>query len=86
MRRSAMTYVDYAKLNGVVFDISLTPNRGDATGVAGIARDLAAFGLGTLTTPPVEPVPATAGPSPIPRRAALRRGRAARPAACSRAG
>ena len=27
-------YVEYAKLNGVVFDISLTPNRGDATGVA----------------------------------------------------
>lgn len=58
-------YVDYAKLNGVVFDISLTPNRGDATGVAGIARDLAAFGLGTLTTQSVDPVPATAGASPI---------------------
>jgi phenylalanyl-tRNA synthetase beta chain len=59
-------YIDYAKLNGVVFDISLTPNRGDAAGVAGIARDLAAFGLGTLRTPEVEAVPATLGPSPIP--------------------
>ena len=41
-------YVDYAGLSGVVFDISITPNRGDATGVCGVARDLAAFGLGTL--------------------------------------
>ncbi|RYE85601.1 MAG: hypothetical protein EOP19_09130 [Hyphomicrobiales bacterium] len=41
-------YVDYAGINGVVFDISITPNRGDATGVYGVARDLAAFGLGTL--------------------------------------
>ena len=32
----------------MVFDISVTPNRGDATGVYGMARDLAAFGIGTL--------------------------------------
>ncbi len=31
--------------------MALTPNRPDATGVAGIARDLAAAGLGTLKTP-----------------------------------
>lgn len=41
-------YVEVAGINGVIFDISLTPNRGDAAGVYGIARDLAAFGAGTL--------------------------------------
>ena len=50
-------YVDYAGINGVVFDISITPNRGDATGVYGIARDLAAFGLGTLKQTDFSPVP-----------------------------
>jgi len=57
-------YVDYAGINGVVFDISITPNRGDATGVRGVARDLAAFGLGTLKDTDMSPVPST-GPSPI---------------------
>ncbi|KKB76130.1 phenylalanyl-tRNA synthetase subunit beta [Devosia limi DSM 17137] len=59
-----MKYVDYAGINGVVFDISITPNRGDATGVYGIARDLAAFGLGTLKSTDMSPVPSK-GPSPI---------------------
>lgn len=59
-----MKYVDYAKINGVVFDISITPNRGDATGVYGVARDLAAFGLGTLKQTDMSPVPSV-GPSPI---------------------
>jgi len=31
-----------------IFEIGLTPNRGDCAGVRGIARDLAAAGLGTL--------------------------------------
>lgn len=57
-------YTDYAGINGVVFDISITPNRGDATGVYGIARDLAAFGLGTLKATDMSPV-ASNGPSPI---------------------
>src|SRR3954471_22552072 len=59
-------YVEYAKLGGVVFDISITPNRGDATGIYGVARDLAAFGLGTLdsTERYMSPVPSQ-GPSPI---------------------
>ena len=60
-----MAYVDYAGLGGVVFDISITPNRGDATGIYGVARDLAAFGLGTLKPTDMAPVP-SAGPSPIP--------------------
>ena len=60
-------YVEYAGLGGVVFDISITPNRGDATGIYGVARDLAAFGLGELnpTDRYMAPVP-SAGPSPIP--------------------
>jgi phenylalanyl-tRNA synthetase beta chain len=57
-------YVDYAGIDGVVFDISITPNRGDATGVYGVARDLAAFGLGTLRSTDMSPVPSQ-GPSPI---------------------
>ena len=35
-------------LDEAVIDIELTPNRPDCTGVRGIARDLAAAGLGTL--------------------------------------
>ena len=50
-----MRYVDYAGLNEPVIEINLTPNRPDATGVHGIARDLAAAGLGTLKEHPVKP-------------------------------
>ncbi|RZJ28628.1 MAG: phenylalanine--tRNA ligase subunit beta, partial [Brevundimonas sp.] len=39
-----------------VIDFEVTPNRPDWLGVSGIARDLAAAGLGTLITPAVEPV------------------------------
>ncbi len=35
-------------LNDVVIDISITPNRGDVLGVIGIARELSAYGLGSL--------------------------------------
>ncbi|RBP07398.1 phenylalanyl-tRNA synthetase beta subunit [Roseiarcus fermentans] len=44
-------YARFAGLDDPVIDVALTPNRPDATGVAGIARDLAAAGLGTLRTP-----------------------------------
>jgi phenylalanyl-tRNA synthetase beta chain len=40
-----------------VIDFEVTPNRPDWLGVSGIARDLAAAGLGGLRTPPVQPVP-----------------------------
>ncbi len=40
-----------------VIDFEVTPNRPDWLGVAGIARDLAAAGLGPLTTPAIAPVP-----------------------------
>jgi len=43
-----MSYVDYAKLDDPVIDIEITPNRQDCLGIHGIARDLAAAGLGTL--------------------------------------
>jgi len=35
-------------LDDITIDINITPNRGDCLGVYGIARDLAAAGLGTL--------------------------------------
>ena len=42
------SFADYAGLDDAVFDVSITPNRQDCMGVRGIARDLAAAGLGTL--------------------------------------
>ncbi|MCU9839857.1 phenylalanine--tRNA ligase subunit beta [Ruegeria sp. WL0004] len=47
---------DPAKVDPVI-EIAITPNRPDALGVAGIARDLAARGLGTLKTRAYAPVP-----------------------------
>ena len=41
-------YVDYADLADPVFDVAITPNRQDCMGVRGIARDLAALGIGRL--------------------------------------
>ena len=41
-------YADWAGLDDPVNDVSITPNRQDCMGVRGIARDLAAAGLGTL--------------------------------------
>ena len=42
-----MAYADYAGSDPVI-DVSVTPNRQDCMGVRGIARDLAAAGLGAL--------------------------------------
>ena len=56
-------FADYAGLTDAVIDISVTPNRPDCLGVRGIARDLAAFGLGTLKPLAVEPVSGE-GPGP----------------------
>jgi phenylalanyl-tRNA synthetase beta chain len=56
-------YPDYAGLNDPVIDVSITPNKQDCMGVRGIARDLAATGIGTLKPLVVEPVAAQgAGP------------------------
>ncbi|TDE36234.1 phenylalanine--tRNA ligase subunit beta [Antarcticimicrobium sediminis] len=52
-----------AKVDPVI-EIAITPNRPDALGVRGIARDLAARGLGTLKPRETTPVPG-AFPCPI---------------------
>jgi phenylalanyl-tRNA synthetase beta chain len=58
-------YADWAGLDDPVFDVAITPNRQDCMGVYGIARDLAAAGLGTLKTLPAQ-VLAGSGPSLVP--------------------
>ncbi|MDQ2066886.1 phenylalanine--tRNA ligase subunit beta [Xinfangfangia sp. CPCC 101601] len=57
-------FIDYKGLNDPVIEIKITPNRPDALGIHGIARDLAARGLGKLKAPQL---PEIAGhfPSPI---------------------
>ncbi len=42
------TFADYVNADDPVIDVAITPNRQDCMGVRGIARDLAAAGLGTL--------------------------------------
>ncbi len=37
---------EYLRLDDVIFDLAITPNRGDAASAVGIARDLAAAGFG----------------------------------------
>jgi phenylalanyl-tRNA synthetase beta chain len=54
---------DPARVDPVI-EIAITPNRQDALGVHGIARDLAARGIGRLIERPVEAVPG-AFPCPI---------------------
>ncbi len=49
-----MRFVDYRGLNDPMIYVKITPNRPDALGVRGIARDLAARGLGSLK--PLPPV------------------------------
>lgn len=54
--------VPFAPLMGLddpVIEIAVTPNRPDCLGVSGIARDLAAAGLGTLKDATVDPVAGT---------------------------
>ncbi|WP_370240850.1 phenylalanine--tRNA ligase subunit beta [Pararhodobacter marinus] len=59
-----MRYIDYAGLNDPMIYIKITPNRPDALGVRGIARDLAARGLGVLKALDVVPVEGSF-PSPV---------------------
>ena len=56
-------YAAWMKLDDPVIDIAVTPNRPDCLGVSGIARDLAAAGMGKLVKRP--PMPAT-GSYPCP--------------------
>ena len=60
-----VSFADYRGGADPVIDISITPNRPDCLGVRGIARDLAARGLGKLKPDPLAPVPGTF-PSPVP--------------------
>ena len=51
-----LSYATWAGLDDPVIEIGVTPNRGDALSVRGVARDLAAAGLGELlpwAAPPV---------------------------------
>ncbi|EQB14211.1 phenylalanine--tRNA ligase subunit beta [Sphingobium lactosutens] len=56
-------YADWAGLDDPVIDVSVTPNRQDCMGVRGIARDLAAAGLGWLNAI-IVPTIEGAGPGP----------------------
>ncbi|MEL6979216.1 MAG: phenylalanine--tRNA ligase subunit beta [Pseudomonadota bacterium] len=49
-------FIDYIGLNDPVIEIAITPNRPDALGVYGIARDLAARGLGRLKDGETAPI------------------------------
>ncbi len=57
-------FAAYAHLDDPVIEINLTPNRPDAASVYGIARDLAAAGLGRLVNGHVGAVPGT-GETPV---------------------
>ena len=57
-------YARWAGLDDPVIEIAVTPNRGDALSVRGVARDLAAAGMGRLKPWAAPPVPGSY-PSPI---------------------
>jgi phenylalanyl-tRNA synthetase beta chain len=61
-------YARYAKFDDPVIEINLTPNRSDATGVHGIARDLAAADMGKFNDALIKPVK---GEFPCPVHVAL---------------
>ncbi len=52
-------YAAYAGLDDPIIDIAITPDRADCLGVRGIARDLAASGLGSLKPLDTAPVKGT---------------------------
>ncbi|MFC7333785.1 phenylalanine--tRNA ligase subunit beta [Rhodocista pekingensis] len=60
-------YADWRGLNDPVIEIALTPDRVDCAGVRGIARDLAAAGLGRL-----KPLATAAVPGRFPAPVAVR--------------
>jgi phenylalanyl-tRNA synthetase beta chain len=61
-------YAEWAGLGDPVFEINLTPNRQDCTGVHGIARDLAAADMGKFKDPGIKPVK---GEFPCPVKVAI---------------
>lgn len=62
------SFAEWRGLSDPVIEIALTPDRADCAGVRGIARDLAAAGLGTLKPLAPAPVP---GRFPAPLRVTL---------------
>ncbi|HEX8839836.1 MAG TPA: phenylalanine--tRNA ligase subunit beta, partial [Sphingomicrobium sp.] len=60
-------FTHYAGLDDPVFHVNVTPNRQDCMGVRGIARDLAAAGIGTLK-PLAVPQVEGSFPCPVPIR------------------
>ncbi len=60
-------YASWANLDDAVFDVAVTPNRQDCMGVRGIARDLAAAGLGRLLSLDVPTIEGTFD-NPLPIR------------------
>lgn len=50
---------DYLELDDRVFELKLTPNRGDCLSLKGLAREVAAITGAPLVLPAIEPVPAT---------------------------
>src|ERR1700760_4326927 len=49
-------FAEWASLGDPLFEINLTPNRQDCTGVHGIARDLAAADMGKFKDPAIKPI------------------------------
>jgi phenylalanyl-tRNA synthetase beta chain len=58
------SFAGFMGLDDPVLDVKITPNRADCLGVRGIARDLAAAGIGTLKPLDATPIPG-AFPNPI---------------------
>lgn len=57
-------------LNDALIEINVTPNRGDCLGIFGIARDLAASGIGTLKNPQITKIAGNfSSPFPIKNHA-----------------
>ncbi len=62
---AGMSYAAWSGLDDPVIEIGVTPNRGDCFSVRGVARDLAAAGIGTLKpfAPPAIPPAFDGGPT-----------------------
>ncbi|EKE10336.1 MAG: hypothetical protein ACD_16C00053G0002 [uncultured bacterium] len=59
------SYAQWLGLDDPLIEIEVTPNRGDCLGIHGVARDLAASGIGKLKPLKTEKVPGTF-PCPLP--------------------
>jgi len=57
-------FASWAGLDDPVIEVAITPNRGDCMGIHGLARDLAAAGLGRLRLVEIPPI-AEAFPCPV---------------------